>query len=134
MADLKKQLIEQVDGLLRKGEIKGTEYRTLVTKIELADPRFLKMALDKFDVIRKSLKKDEEEEEVKKAGAAAPAATPAPTPSAPAAAAKPSAPAGGIASAVGGAARAVGSTLASTDIAGVGSARASDAQAPGVGG
>jgi len=90
MADLKKSLIQQVDNLLRKGEIKESQYRTLITKIELASPKFLEMALNKFETVRKSMK--EEEEKVTKAGET-PAPTPTPTPTPPQAAAKPAAPA-----------------------------------------
>jgi len=118
MADIKKKLIEQIDGLLRKGELPESEHRTLITKVELADPRFLEMAMAKFQGVRKSIA--EEEEKVKKANGAAAAAapTPAPTPApaSPAAAAKPAAPATG-----GGITGAARSAVGGSDIAGVGS-------------
>lgn len=91
--DLKKSVIEQVGQLLRKGEVNHTQHRTLITKIELADERFLKMALDKFATIRKAAK--DEDEAKKTDGAVAPAPAQAPAAAAPASApvAKPATPA-----------------------------------------
>ena len=45
----KAQLIAQLQEQLRKGEIKD---RTIITKVELADPRLIDMAFDKFAKVR----------------------------------------------------------------------------------
>lgn len=56
MADtnIKKSLLEQLNGMLRKGELNAAEHKTLITKVELSDERLLKMALAKFATLRKS--------------------------------------------------------------------------------
>jgi len=132
MVDLKKKLIEQVDDLLRKGELPASQHRTLITKIELADPRFLEMAVGKFQAIRKSTA--EEDEKVKKADGIAPMTTstsgaPSTSGAAPAAPA-PAAPAKAAAAPAGGAS--AGNVLTSKDIGGIGAT--GTPQTAGVGG
>jgi len=51
---LKKSLLNQLDDLVRKGEITDQMARTLITKVELSDERLIKMALDKFESLRKT--------------------------------------------------------------------------------
>lgn len=52
--DFKKALLNQLDDLVRKGEITDQMARTLITKVELSDERLIKMALDKFESLRKT--------------------------------------------------------------------------------
>jgi hypothetical protein len=55
----KASLLEQVEGLIRKGVISGVESRTLIAKIELADPRLLKMFVDRMANLRKAEAEEE---------------------------------------------------------------------------
>ncbi len=51
---LKKALLLQLTDLVQKGEITEQMARTLITKVELSDERLIKMALDKFESLRKT--------------------------------------------------------------------------------
>jgi hypothetical protein len=64
LEDMKKSLLNQVQDLIKKGEVPEVMGRTLVAKIDLAEPRFLELLLNKFGEIRKSM--TEEAEALKK--------------------------------------------------------------------